>query len=289
MEHEKTCKVCGQLFKSTDTNRVCCSSSCGLSFGRSSQKKYYKCQHCGNLFWRPNAFRMKYCGNECKAAARRDEALERHKNVPLPSMPIIYHRKCLWCDEPFETTYTNKLYCTPECGYAGSLRLKREQWKAEYQPRTITCKKCGRTLETECGYKRSEFCSSECSDKYHDRAYKMRRNELMKVAYRTRVSFKDIYRRDLGVCQVCGLPVPYDKSPSKLWSATIDHVIPLSKGGTHEPNNCQLTHRLCNSVKLTETQDFKINWEVKNTKEHGRWAQALEDLEAILLNQNPGA
>lgn len=289
MEDEKICAVCGQEFKTIDPNRVCCSSSCGLSFGRSAKKKYYTCQYCGDLFWRPNVYRMKYCSKECQSAARRDEALERHKNEPHSPTQTNYQRKCLWCDEPFETNYSNKLYCTPQCGYAGSLRLKREQWIAEYQPRTITCKECGRTLEIECGYKNSEFCSTECSDKHHARAYKKRRNELMKVAYRTPVSFKEIYRRDQGVCQICGLPVPCDKSPEKLWSATIDHVVPLTKGGTHEPQNCQLAHRLCNSIKLAEEQYFTIDWEAKNTEEHGRWTEALEELGAILLTQKPSA
>jgi len=37
--------------------------------------------------------------------------------------------------------------------------------------------------------------------------------------------------------------VPHPKAP------TIDHVIPLSKGGTHEPANVQLAHYYCNSIK----------------------------------------
>lgn len=31
--------------------------------------------------------------------------------------------------------------------------------------------------------------------------------------------------------------------------ATIDHIIPLSKGGTHTYNNVQLAHYICNSKK----------------------------------------
>ena len=32
-------------------------------------------------------------------------------------------------------------------------------------------------------------------------------------------------------------------------SPTIDHVIPLSKGGTHEPGNCRLACFRCNAIK----------------------------------------
>jgi len=37
--------------------------------------------------------------------------------------------------------------------------------------------------------------------------------------------------------------VPHPKAP------TIDHVIPLAQGGTHEPLNCRAAHFLCNSLK----------------------------------------
>jgi 5-methylcytosine-specific restriction endonuclease McrA len=51
------------------------------------------------------------------------------------------------------------------------------------------------------------------------------------------------------MCRLCGDPmmmgqaVPHPKAP------TIDHVIPLAKGGTHEPANVQAAHFLCNSIK----------------------------------------
>jgi 5-methylcytosine-specific restriction endonuclease McrA len=30
---------------------------------------------------------------------------------------------------------------------------------------------------------------------------------------------------------------------------TLDHVVPLAKGGTHEPANTQIAHAVCNSRK----------------------------------------
>jgi hypothetical protein len=54
------------------------------------------------------------------------------------------------------------------------------------------------------------------------------------------VSFKAIWERDRGVCQICHLPV-------ERTEASLDHILPLSLGGTHEPRNVRLTHRACNS------------------------------------------
>lgn len=289
MEYEKTCAACGSFFITQNEKQTCCSSECGLQLGRLNKKKYYTCQHCGNLFWKPDAFRKKYCSKECQMAARHDEAMERRLKMPPPPAPTIYWRECLWCGERFETPYMNKLYCSSECGYEGSKRLQRSQWRTEYQPRTFICKECGCVVETECGHTNSEFCSAECSEKYHARAYKIRRQKQMNAAYRSSVSFKRIYERDQGICQICGLPVPYDKSPDKLWAATIDHIIPLSRGGTHEPKNCQLSHRLCNSIKLTEAQEFTIDWAQKNKDDDGRWTDALTELNALILARKVGA
>ena len=80
---------------------------------------------------------------------------------------------------------------------------------------------------------------------------------------------------DNGVCGICGLPVSYDKSPSDIWAATIDHIVPLSRGGKHELSNCQLAHRLCNSTKQDDIEDYHIDWAEKNKLDNGRWTDAL--------------
>ena len=48
-----------------------------------------------------------------------------------------------------------------------------------------------------------------------------------------------IYERDGGSCGICGLHVPRD-------DFHLDHVDPLSFGGTHGPENLRVTHRPCN-------------------------------------------
>lgn len=62
----------------------------------------------------------------------------------------------------------------------------------------------------------------------------------------------EIFERDRWTCQICHEPVdkalkrPNPKSPS------LDHVIPLSKGGTHARANVQLAHLDCNVNKNDE-------------------------------------
>lgn len=52
------------------------------------------------------------------------------------------------------------------------------------------------------------------------------------------------------VCAICGKPVDFSlKSPHPL-SATVDHIIPVAKGGhPSDITNLQLAHRCCNRQK----------------------------------------
>jgi len=49
------------------------------------------------------------------------------------------------------------------------------------------------------------------------------------------------------VCQICSEPV--DPDATGPLGASHDHLIPLTRGGTHTPENIQLAHQSCNSSK----------------------------------------
>ena len=51
-----------------------------------------------------------------------------------------------------------------------------------------------------------------------------------------------VYSKDKGRCQICGRFVSYNEY-------TIDHIIPLSKGGTNDMYNLQCTCKVCNLIK----------------------------------------
>lgn len=58
-----------------------------------------------------------------------------------------------------------------------------------------------------------------------------------------------VFERDGWVCQLCGGVVdPNVRWPDPL-SASVDHIVPLSRGGAHGLDNVQLAHMGCNSRK----------------------------------------
>ncbi|HEY2510181.1 MAG TPA: HNH endonuclease signature motif containing protein [Polyangiaceae bacterium] len=54
-----------------------------------------------------------------------------------------------------------------------------------------------------------------------------------------------VFDRDNGYCYVCKLKVAWELM-------TLDHVVPLAKGGAHTEDNLRVAHRACNSEKGTD-------------------------------------
>jgi 5-methylcytosine-specific restriction endonuclease McrA len=65
------------------------------------------------------------------------------------------------------------------------------------------------------------------------------------------VSFQAIYERDRGICGICHKRVSLKLKWPDPGTASLDHIIPISKGGTHEPKNVQLAHLRCNQSRGT--------------------------------------
>ena len=54
----------------------------------------------------------------------------------------------------------------------------------------------------------------------------------------------------VGICSLCGLRIPnYIASSDHPLFGTIDHVIPLSRGGKNTADNRKPAHQLCNRMK----------------------------------------
>lgn len=59
----------------------------------------------------------------------------------------------------------------------------------------------------------------------------------------------EIFERDRWRCQICGRKVDKKLSGRALMGPQLDHIVPLSKGGTHTRSNTQLAHLSCNVRK----------------------------------------
>lgn len=70
-----------------------------------------------------------------------------------------------------------------------------------------------------------------------------------RAAFVAPVSPAAIYARDEFTCKLCGDPLAMAEVVPHPLAPTIDHVLALANGGTHEPANVQAAHFLCNVRK----------------------------------------
>ena len=110
------------------------------------------------------------------------------------------------------------------------------------------CKNCGELFTNNFRVDIREYCSNRCSKRYH----KVQRKAREKGAFIEPVSIGYLLERDGGICQLCGKVVERNFDFINKMSATMDHIVPISRGGKHCKQNTQLAHLICNSIKGAE-------------------------------------
>lgn len=247
------CDNCGIEFTKRMARQKFCSSICKKRFYSKSVriiKDIYSCKYCSKEFIPKAVDRITYCSRECAFEDKRARPKEKTKPV------------CCICGKQFEGR-PDARYCSEECRKEIARQKGRQYWRT-YKAASVVnehtvkaCKECGKSFITNFMASVREYCSDTCARRRFKDDYKKQRKEQLKKAFVKPVYFSKIYMRDKGMCQICGKLVDYNKSPEDPMGATIDHVVPLSIGGKHHPDNCQLAHRRCNSIKGTNIE-FKI-------------------------------
>jgi len=77
----------------------------------------------------------------------------------------------------------------------------------------------------------------------------LRRRARLLNAFVEDVGLGELWDRDTGTCGICSIAVNPDLAWPDKMSKTLDHIIPLSRGGEHSWANAQLAHAVCNSRK----------------------------------------
>lgn len=133
-------------------------------------------------------------------------------------------------------------------------RAEREKVRAERPVKIKPVHAC-----VVCGEKttRPKYCSDVCANKAKNKRREIaRRRKIANAKIDNDITVQGLFLRDNGKCYLCGKMCDWtDKTEIDgtiicgNHYPSIDHVIPLSKGGLHSWDNVKLAHRICNSLK----------------------------------------
>lgn len=150
---------------------------------------------------------------------------------------------CEICGKQFVSDRPWRKYCGSTC------QNRSAHGKGPYrEPYTTKCVVCGN--EFEAVKRNAKTCSQHCREALARIDRNRRYKNLKRLGkFDESVTLENVYKKFNGICQGCGKKLTFECSCLSDNYPSIDHVIPLSKGGVHEWQNVQLLCRRCNCIK----------------------------------------
>lgn len=250
----RECAACKREFYPTAKPQKFCGVGCSQPYVAQVQKDRaprYNCQHCGIEF-KPKHYRYtKYCSRDCHflaVQARPSPTTSRH-------WVHWFFRTCSECGARFIARSSDGCICSDLCRRKrrSDAQTRRDAAKAtakasSHPPRI--CGECGNSFVPVYGDKRREYCSIDCGNKRNGRIAKRKRRAIERGACADNIDPNAVFNRDGWRCHICGCRTPRRLRGSiELKAPEMDHIIPLSKGGSHTMDNVACCCRECNMRK----------------------------------------
>ena len=148
-------------------------------------------------------------------------------------------------------------YCSPTCQKREARRLEKlrtpartceiEGCEKRHAAKGL-CKSHWKARNREINGREPSTWNDTGRDAYHRRRARQRDTKTGSPVRREAIGFRDGW-----ICQIClesvdpALAYPDPRSPS------LEHVVPLSRGGAHDPSNVVIAHLRCNLSKGART------------------------------------
>lgn len=174
-----------------------------------------------------------YCSVRCRSSASSRSAAAVESRSRL---------RCVQCGITFSGRKVTQRFCSVGC------RTDHGNEKQAVQRSTRPCEACGNPVTHRTRRKLCERCRSE-----HAEIQRLRhighthRRRLHPDAVWEPFDPKEVFDRDNWVCWICDASVDSESKWPDVMCPSLDHVIPLSRGGDHTMANARLAHFSCNS------------------------------------------
>jgi 5-methylcytosine-specific restriction endonuclease McrA len=88
-----------------------------------------------------------------------------------------------------------------------------------------------------------------CSKEAESARYRIKTVKRQKHTNPYRISHEQVVREYGENCHICQKPIDLELPRTNRYGLTVDHVIPVSKGGTDDLSNLRPAHWICNIIK----------------------------------------
>ena len=230
MPSSSPCSVCGSVMadgaRSLPAGQRVCRSCRGWQANRAQRP----CEWCGALFKgrHQRGASQSVCSRACADANRYNGC-----STPVPwadcrscSLPFIRHRR--------------REYCSEVC------RLSRPATP----PVLRTCPRCEGRFTCPSSNGRPRVWCPPCREAVRRATRKAAEAKRRRRAGSSVVVVSaDVFARDGWRCQLCRRKVDRRRVVPHPLAPTLDHIVPLARGGSHDTANLQCAHFICNSRK----------------------------------------
>lgn len=255
----RPCLRCGKALLARWQTKFCSHACYGASkAGRreETKAKYQRtCERCGTGFITryPGGYNLKkgfasgrFCSRACYHGQRSDNRTLELRRARKRLVFLLARRiECQMCGVICHSVNRSK-FCSRQCAYKHDRLIASSVAKLP-----CVCKECEKEFTPAYGVKLRVFCSSACRKRYTRRASKMVRKAVMKGCVSVeRIDPILVFNRDGWKCHICKRATPkrlrgtFDERAPEL-----DHILPLSMGGSHTWDNVACACRRCNGEK----------------------------------------
>lgn len=166
------------------------------------------------------------------------------------------------CGVSFVGSRSKMHYCGAECRRLGNAAKAAARWReyAESRPefKEWDCGWCGSKVKVRSSLQGGKKYHDDCAVKARRARNRIKTVKRQGVRSDARITHEEVAERDNFTCHLCGELVDMSLPRTSRFGATLDHVIPVSKGGVDSLDNLKLAHWVCNirkSDKILEVSD----------------------------------
>lgn len=251
----RACATCGREFTPRARGgrpQVRCSERCRRKVANANYIRNHAparpdvCAECGGKVEHGERGRpRRFCSETCKMRAGNRRT--RRAQEPAPKADP---RPCEHCGKTFQPKRRDRRYCYGGwCAQAAYQARKAAGATSRMGEREFTCHECWARFTAK--HPAARWCSHSCQIRHRSREASRRRS-----GNQTNDGYTDreIFERDNWTCHLCGKQLDPATDRRRPDGPTIDHVIPLSRGGTDVRANVKTACNRCNRQKAARIE-----------------------------------